>query len=287
MPDTPLLVSTEWLAARLDHPTIRIVDVRWYLLEKGRGYQEYLRGHIPAAIFMDIDRDLAAPPGSGPGRHPLPDAESFAETASRAGIGPDTHVIAYDDSGGATAGRLWWLLRYYGHERVSVLDAGITRWIAESRELQTEIPPVPEATFTPVRHPELMVTKQDVMAMQNDPSALILDSRSPERYTGSTEPVDSRAGHIPGAKNAPLAGNLRAADDQRFLDAEALRARFEALGANQAERIAVYCGSGVNACQNIIALQLAGYGNVQLFAGSFSDWSRDPELPVITGTEPT
>ncbi|MBI5653920.1 MAG: sulfurtransferase [Chloroflexi bacterium] len=282
----PNLVSTDWLAARLNDPGIRIADVRWYLFEKDKtGRGEYARGHIPGAIYLDIDADLASPRGVGPGRHPLPRAEQFADALARAGIGAHTDVVCYDDRGGATAARLWWLLRYFGHDAVSLLDGGIATWIAEGRALQTDAPTFPRAIFVPRARREMLADRHAVEAMRNDPRAVILDSRVAERYAGKIEPIDPRAGHIPGAVNAPLAGNLRAPDDLRFRDALELRARFASLGANDAKQIVAYCGSGVNACQNIFALELAGFAPAQLYEGSWSDWSS-LDLPTATGENP-
>lgn len=283
----PLLVSTDWLTAHLDDPDVRVADVRWYLLEKDKnGREEYLRGHIPGAVFFDVDTDLAAPRGQGPGRHPLPRPDAFAQVASRAGIGANTHVIAYDDRGGEAAARLWWLLRYFGHGKVSLLDGGIPRWIAEGRPLETVVPVVPPSSFIARPRPEMFVDRARVDALRDDPKTLLLDVRVPERYEGKWEPLDPRAGHIPGAKNAPLAGNLRSADDPRFLDAAELRAHFERLGAREAERIVAYCGSGINACQTILALNLAGFDNALLYAGAWSDWSSNPDSPVAVGPNP-
>ena len=283
--EIPLLVSTDWLAAHLNAPNVRIVDVRWYLFEKDKnGRDEYLRGHIPGAVFLDIDGDLAAPFGQGPGRHPLPSLKVFTEAASRAGIGADTHVIAYDDRGGATAARLWWLLRYCGHDQVSLLDGGVVRWTTEARAVQTEVPNPPRAMFVAHPRPEMRVDFKTVDALRKDPRACVLDVRLPERYEGKVEPIDPKAGHVPGAKNAPIGGNLRALDDSRFLDPAELRARYDALGAGKAERVVAYCGSGVNACQAIFAMQLAGI-DALLYEGSWSDWSRTPGAPVAMGKE--
>ncbi|MBI5302611.1 MAG: sulfurtransferase [Chloroflexi bacterium] len=283
---TPLLVSTTWLAEHLHDPSIRIADVRWYLFEKditGRG--EYAKGHIPGAVFVDVDTDLSSPPLQGPGRHPLPTATQFANAMVRAGIGAGTHVICYDDRGGAVSARLWWLLRYFGHDDVSLLDGGIAQWRTENRPLTTDVPQIARANFVPRPRPDMMVNREQVRALANDPRGLVLDVRLNERYTGKTEPLDPRAGHVPGAKNVPLAGNLRAPDDFRFRDPAELRARYDALGANQAETIAAYCGSGINASQAVFALTLAGYANPRLYEGSWSDWSRS-ELPMKTGEEP-
>lgn len=282
----PLLVSTDWLATRLSDSNVRVVDVRWYLLEKDKnGRSEYLRGHIPGAIFLDIDTDLASPRGQGPGRHPLPRAEAFAEAMARAGIGADTHVVAYDDRGGLTAARLWWLLRYFGHDNVSLLDGGITRWMAEGRPLEIQVPSVPRASFVARLHPERVADRRVVDALRQNPRALVLDVRAAERYEGKVEPIDPRAGHVPGAKSAPAAGNLRAPDDPRFLDLAALREHFDQLGADKAERVVAYCGSGINACQAIFAMQLAGIENALLYEGSWSDWSSDPNAPVAVGVD--
>jgi thiosulfate/3-mercaptopyruvate sulfurtransferase len=281
------LATTEWLAAHLHDPDLRVIDVRWYLLNKDKqGREEYLRGHIPGAVFMDIETDLSAPRLHGPGRHPLPPPSAFAESASRAGIGPGTFVVAYDDTGGATAARLWWLLRYFGHERVSLLDGGISRWIAEGRPLKTGEVTVARAEFVPFPHPEWVVDQKTVDRLRRDPTALILDARAAERYEGKTEPVDPKAGHIPGAKSAPFSGNLRSPGDPRLKEPSALKERFGQLGADQAQAIVTYCGSGVNACLNILALQLAGYGNPLLYEGSWSDWSRNPDRPVAVGPNP-
>jgi thiosulfate/3-mercaptopyruvate sulfurtransferase len=265
---------------------VRVVDVRGYLFEKDKtGREEYLRGHIPSAVFVDVDTELSSHYSGGAGRHPLPRADLFAEAMSRAGIGAQTHVIVYDDRGGAAAGRLWWLLRYFGHDQASLLDGGIAQWIAEEHQLETRVPAVPGSCFVARPHPEMYVNKEVVNQWRNDPRALVLDVRVPERYRGEIEPLDSRAGHIPGAKNAPIAGNLRSATDMRFLSAEELRARFENLGAGQVERIVAYCGSGINACQSIFALNLAGFNHALLYEGSWSDWSRDASLPLAVKDE--
>lgn len=281
--DVPPLVSAEWLAARLGDPAVRPVDVRWYLAERGRGRGEYLEAHIPGAAYLDIDDDLAAPRGSGPGRHPLPASEAFAAAAGRAGIGPNTHVVAYDASGGAYAARLWWLLRYFGHERISLLDGGWPGWLAGGYPTESGAAAIAPAIFTPHPRPEMVIDAAAVEALRHDPRALLLDARAPERYEGREEPVDPRAGHIPGARSAPYAGNLR--EDGRMKSQEELRARYDALGAGEAERVACYCGSGVTAAHDIFALLLAGYPGALLYEGSWSDWSGDPARPVATGSD--
>ena len=281
-----LLVSTDWLADHLNDADIRVADVRWYLFERDKtGREEYLRGHIPGAVYLDVDTDLSSRFLGGPGRHPLPRADLFAAAMARAGIGAATHVIAYDDRGGATAARLWWLLRYFGHDKVALLDGGIAQWIAEGRPLETRIPQIPASSFVARPQPEMVANKDAVNDLRRDPRALVLDVRVPERYRGEIEPIDPRAGHVPGARNAPIGENLQSASDLRFRSPEELRARFENLGARQVECIVAYCGSGVNACQSVFALHLAGFTNALLYEGSWSDWSRDASLPLAVKDE--
>lgn len=279
-----LLVSPEWLADRLNDRHIRVVDVRWYLLEPGRGRTEYLESHIPGAVYLDVDTDLSAPPYQGPGRHPIPPPEAFAAVASRAGIAATTHVIAYDGAGGAYAARLWWLLRYFGHERVSLLDGGWTAWVAAGFPIEAgETTPLP-AAFIPRPNRAMVVDAAAVDALRRDPRALILDVRATERYQGIIEPIDSRAGHIPGAVSAPYTGNVDAGG--RMLPVEMLRERYAALGADRAETIVCYCGSGVTAAHTVLALERAGWKHALLYEGSWSDWSCDPARPIATGPEP-
>jgi thiosulfate/3-mercaptopyruvate sulfurtransferase len=283
-PDIPALVAIEWLAERLGDPAVRPVDVRWYLTERSRGRDEYHQAHIPGATFLDIDDDLAAPRGEGPGRHPLPAPEAFAAAAARAGIGDETHVVAYDSTGGAYAARLWWLLRYFGHARVSLLDGGWPAWREAGYPTETGTPSLPQMSFTPAPHPEMVVDADTVEQLRRDPRALLLDARANERFEGQIEPIDPQAGHIPGARSAPYVGNLR--DDGRMKSADQLRDRYLALGADTADQVVCYCGSGVTAAHDIFALHLAGRTDALLYEGSWSDWSGDRSRPVATGPEP-
>ncbi len=280
-----MLITTDWLAAHLDDPALRVADVRWSLLEPAAGRREYEAGHVPGAVFLDLDADLCGPPGAG-GRHPLPRVERFAEVCARAGIGASTHVVAYDAGGGATAARLWWLLRWLGHERVSLLDGGFARWTGEERPLEAGTVSPPRVTFVARPRAGLAIDAGALERRRRDPSTLVIDSRVPERYEGRTEPVDPVAGHVPRARNHPLAENLRGADDPRFRAPAELRERFVALGADRADRVVCYCGSGVNACQNLFALELAGFGNGLLYEGSWSDWCSEPGRPVARGERP-
>lgn len=284
--NVPLLVSTDWLAGRLGDPGVRVADIRWSLLEKSKGRNAYLRGHVPGAVFMDVDGDLSSPRGQGPGRHPLPRPEAFAATMSRAGIGAGTHVVAHDFGDGSTAARLWWLLRYFGHDRVSLLDGGFARWSGEGRPLEIAVPEYEAAVFRAEPRDGMLVDADAVERLRADPRTLLLDSRMSERYEGRTEPIDPVAGHIPGARNRPYPANVRSAEDPRFLEPAMLREQFMRLGAGSATRFVAYCGSGVNACQNLVALQLAGFGSGLLYEGSWSDWCSVPSRAMGTGSEP-
>lgn len=279
----PALVTTDWLAAHLGDPHVRIVDARWSLLEPGKGRAAHEAAHVPGAAYLDVDADLSAPRGQGPGRHPLPTAERFGAAMSRAGVDATTHVVAYDFGDGSTAARAWWLLRHFGHERVSLLDGGWARWIAEHRATESGAPAIAPATFVPrVRNGDV-VAGEEVERLRHDPGTLVVDSRMPERYEGLKEPIDPVAGHVPLAVNHPYPRNVRAADDPRFLPPEALREQFTALGAARAERVIAYCGSGVNACQNLFAMHVAGFPDALLYEGSWSDWCSTGRRPVGTG----
>lgn len=276
------LVSVDWLAAHLNDPDVRIADVRWYLSGK-RGADEYARGHVPGAVFVDLDRDLAAPPARGPGRHPLPGASDFAALLARVGVGPGTTVVAYDDAGGAIAARFWWLLRYFGHGGGRVLDGGLGAFVAAGHALSTGVP-----VITPVAPMELLpakrgvVDKEEVNRLRQSQGAVVLDARALERYEGRSEPIDARPGHIPGARSAPFADNL-ASPGGVMRSADALAERYRALGALDAGEVVCYCGSGVTACHDVLALSLAGRDDVLLYEGSWSDWARDDALPAERG----
>ncbi|GAB3483892.1 sulfurtransferase [Nocardiopsis coralliicola] len=268
-----------------EHPLdTAVVDVRWYL--DGRsGRDAYRAGHIPGAVWADIDTDLAAPATADGGRHPLPDPEAFAAALGRLGIGDDTAVIAYDDAGGSTAARLVWLLRVLGSP-AAVLDGGLAAWTGA---LETGDAAAPLRARTPQPWPAERFTDTARLRAESDARSaggagapLLLDARADGRFTGAEPaPVDPRPGHVPGASGAPWQGNLDA--DGRFLAPAALRERFAALGADTAGTVAAYCGSGVTACHDLLALERAGYTGARLYPGSWSAWGADPELPAETG----
>jgi thiosulfate/3-mercaptopyruvate sulfurtransferase len=277
------LVTTEWLAGHLGDPRWVVMDVRWYLQGK-RGVDAYRQGHIPTALFVDVDRDLASPPGpSRPGRHPLPSADAFADFLARAGVGPTDKVVAYDDGGGATAARLWWLLRYFGHGGGRVLDGGIQAWSAAGQALETREqvrPPAERMNLAP--RANMVIDKARVHELSVRSQGVLLDARASERFEGTVEPVDARPGHIPGARSAPFVANL-VAPGGKFLPAEALAARYVALGVGDKTPVVAYCGSGVTACHDLLALSLAGRDDALLYEGSWSEWAADLALPAAVG----
>ncbi len=271
-------MSPETLLRRIDDPLIRIVDTRWYLGRPDAGRAAYDAGHLPGAIFLDLDRDLADPNGLGaPGRHPLPDPRAFADRLGEVGIGDEHLVVAYDDVGGGVAARLWWMLDDLGHAQAAVLDGGLPAWVSAGGTLATEPASWPPTTFRGRPRWTNVIDREDLRRRLG--AVVLLDARAGERYRGEMEPIDPVAGHIPTARHAPLAANLDAAG--RFRPPADLAGRFRSLGAAQGI-VVTSCGSGTNACQNALAMRLAGLPAPLLYAGSFSDWSRSG-LPVATG----
>jgi thiosulfate/3-mercaptopyruvate sulfurtransferase len=268
-----------------------LLDVRWRL-GGPPGIDAYREGHLPGAVYIDLDTDLAGPAGSGSGgRHPLPEAGVFEAAMRGAGLRQGQQAVVYDDAGATIAARLWWLLRYFGHDQVAVLDGGLAAWAAAGLPVSTDaVRPAP-GDFTASQGGGMAVLDDDGAAVVAR-SGSLFDARAGERYRGEVEPIDPAAGHIPGAISAPATGNLAA--DGTFLPPAGLRARFAALGLPQpgAEAatgthavVGAYCGSGVTAAQEVLALELAGQP-AALYVGSWSAWSADPARPVATGTEP-
>jgi thiosulfate/3-mercaptopyruvate sulfurtransferase len=269
----PPVVGADWLAQHRDG--VVVADVRWYL--DGRsGRDAYAGGHPPGAVFIDLDAVLAGPPTAEGGRHPLPDPDVFARGMADLGIGDRDTVVAYDDDGGVMAARLVWMLRVTGHD-AALLDGGLSAW---DGPLETDTPKRPAAVFTAAPWPPERVASADDAA---DRANVVIDARTRERYLGLDDPVDPRWGHVPGARSLPVRENLD--DGGRFLPADVLRRRFEALGVAPGTPVVSYCGSGVNACHNLLAMERAGVGDGRLFPGSWSQWSADERRPVATGED--
>lgn len=266
------------LAARSGRRPV-VLDVRWRL--GGPPPAElYAAGHLPTAVPVDLDTDLSGPRMPASGRHPLPEPAVLEATLRRWGIGTDDEVVAYDDADGTSAARAWWLLRWAGVRRVRVLDGGYAAWVAADLPVTTEVP-VPEPGDVVVRPGSMPVLDADG-ARELAATAVLLDARAAERYRGDVEPVDPVAGHIPGAVSAPTAGNVEAG---RFRSPADLRARFAGLGVGAGTPVGAYCGSGVTAAQEVLALALAGV-DAALYPGSWSEWVTDPDRPVATGPDP-
>jgi thiosulfate/3-mercaptopyruvate sulfurtransferase len=287
MSDIGPLVDAAWLAKQ-PAGSVRIVDLRWSLTGPS-DLAKYRAGHVPGAVYGDLEHDLATHPTGPGGRHPLPSAEHFARVLGRLGVGPDTHVVAYDDGGGTSAARLWWMLRAFGHERASVLDGGFAAWVKAGLPVTQEEPridPLPPRALRldPARVADRAHVAQLLSRRRSGSgNALVLDARAAERYRGEVEPIDKRKGHIPGAVNAPATENLR---DGRFRKPEELRAFYQGLGADTASEVIASCGSGVVACHTLLALTLAGFPGAKLYVGSFSDWISEDGAEVAAGPDP-
>ncbi|MEC0234842.1 sulfurtransferase [Paenibacillus kribbensis] len=279
------IVSKRWLLARLYEPDIIIADCRSLLGQAGAGRTQFNEDHIPGAIHFDLEEDLTAPLGEHGGRHPLPDADTLAARLSRFGINAASRIIAYDDQGGMMASRFWWLLRYLGHEQVYVLEEGYSAWKEAKFPVTADQPIRIPSTFTPNVQAQMLTNMQEVQRVSAGSvptgSYILIDSRERPRYLGLEEPIDTAAGHIPGAVNFFWKEVLD--EKGSFKNAEQLQKQFANLDPNA--EIIVYCGSGVSACPNVLALNEAGFSKVRLYPGSWSDWISYKENPVATGEE--
>jgi thiosulfate/3-mercaptopyruvate sulfurtransferase len=273
------LVPTEVLARHLDDPAWVVLDCRHDLADPGRGRREYAQAHIPGATFLHLDEDLSSPGTGSNGRHPLPDSAALAATLARAGVGPGSQVVGYDAQGGMVAARLWWLLRGLGHERVGVLDGGWGKWTAESRPLSRDVPAPRAAAWSPSRRPD-HVDADFVLSHLGDPGTMLLDARAPDRYRGENETLDPVGGRIPGARNRFFRDNLDASGC--FKPAETLKRELAPL-ADGRKSLVHYCGSGVSACHNVLAMAIAGLPAGRLYAGSWSEWCADRSRPTASG----
>ena len=277
-----MLVSVEQLREHLNDPRWRVVDVRHDLFDADAGIRAYREGHIPGAVFANIDTQLSGTKTGFNGRHPLPSRNDLIEAFRVWGINNDSQIVAYDAQGGQFASRLWWLARWLGHRSVALLDGGWSRWSSETRLTSREVPVRPRGNFTASDSTMPLLSVQQVLQQLEASDRILLDARTPERYRGEQEPIDPVAGHIPGARNRPWQQNLNA--DQMFKSPSELRAEFNALLGKQApSQVAHQCGSGVTACHNVFAMELAGLPGSALYGGSWSEWIADPARPVATG----
>lgn len=278
-----LLISARELAAQLHDPGWRIFDCRHDLANPAFGELAHAQSHIPGARFLHLDRDLSGEKTGRNGRHPLPERSAFDAMLGALGVDRTNQVVAYDDAGGMFAARLWWMLRWLGHRQAAVLDGGLQAWQSAGMAVSQEI-----AQFGPTcsmpRQGALPVDANEVAARLDKPDSILIDARSPDRFRGENEVLDPVGGHIPGARNRFFRDNLGA--DLRFKSPEALRADFAALvGAADPAAVIHQCGSGVTACHNILAMEIAGLGGSRLYAGSWSEWCADPSRPIATGSQ--
>lgn len=274
-----ILVTTQELAEHLGDPQWVIFDVRHDLADVGKGRRAYSQGHIPGACFLHLDEDLSGPKNGSNGRHPLPDARDFVSRLNECGVGPGTQVVAYDDAGGCYAVRLWWMLRWLGHDRVALLDGGFPRWMKERRPFDSTTPAPRRGNFTPRMDPGASVDVRYVERSRGDASVKLIDARAPDRYAGRIEPLDPVAGHVPGAINRFWQDNL--GEDWRFKPAHELRDEYRRmLGEANPADVVHMCGSGVTACHNLFAMTLAGLPPGRLYPGSWSEWCADRSRPV-------
>lgn len=279
------IVSKRWLLARLYEPDMIIADCRSLLGQAGAGRTQFNEDHIPGAIHFDLEEDLTAPLGEHGGRHPLPDVDTLAARLSRAGINAGSRIVAYDDQGGMMASRFWWLLRYLGHEQVYVLEEGYSAWKEAKFPVTTDQPIRIPSTFVANIQPQMLTSMKEVRRISEDSvpvgSYILIDSRERPRYLGLEEPIDQAAGHIPGAVNFFWKEVLD--EKGSFKNVEQLQQHFADLDPHA--EIIVYCGSGVSACPNVLALNQAGFSKVRLYPGSWSDWISYEENPMATGEE--
>ena len=276
-----ILISAQGLHKLHQTTPCVIFDCRFALDDPDAGYQDYLKSHIPGAVYAHLDDDLSSPVTVNSGRHPLPYANKFAAFLGRSGWQPGVPLIAYDASGGAIAARLWWLMKYFGQDDAAILDGGIAAWIATGHELQSgqvSVVHLPATELT--SHDDLQLSTADVVEGLTTNEIVLVDARAPERFRGEVEPIDSVAGHIPGSVNYPLNRNLD--PNGRFKTAHEIRGELEIIADGQESQQFVHmCGSGVTACHNIFAAELAGLQGSKLYVGSWSEWIRDPSRPVI------
>jgi len=276
------LVTTEDLAAHLDDPNWIVFDCRFTLTDPEAGRQAYINSHIPGARYVHLDEDMSAPVTDSTGRHPLPDVKVLTKKLCHWGVGINKQVVVYDDSYGSMAVRLWWMLRWLGHPGVALLDGGFPKWRREQRPLTAELPELHKGHCACLPEPSQIASADDVLRASQSGDALIIDARPERRFSGEFEPLDTVAGHIPGSINWVFEENLDI--DGTFLPPEALRENYQALLKGRAPWQVIHTsGSGVTACHNLLAMEVAGLPGSRLYPGSWSEWIRDPAKPIATG----
>ena len=276
------LIDANTLSEQLSRDDLTLLDCRFDLANVTWGEIEYARAHLPGALYLHLDRDLSSPISERSGRHPLPDPERFAARLGELGVKSDSQLVAYDQGNGAYGARLWWLARWIGLRNVAVLDGGIAAWRAAGLPLETAVRTPTPGKLTPSLAPDAWVSSEAVNELRQLPGNLLIDARGSERFAGRNETLDPVAGHVPGARNRPFLENLGA--DGRFLPSDVLRQRFATiLGSLAPSSVVAMCGSGVTACHNLLALEHAGFSGARLYAGSWSEWIRDPRRPIGTG----
>lgn len=275
------LIACNSLARHIDDPQWVIFDCRFLLSDANAGTKAYARAHLPNARYVHLDNDLSSPVDKHTGRHPLPDFKRLAEKLGRWGLSNKMQAVVYDDAGGAIAGRLWWLLRCLGHTAVALLDGGINQWQRENRPLTAALPAIEPKIYRPYLNSSMWLTVDELQLALKKQTIKLIDARTPERYRGEQEPIDPVAGHIPSALNRPFQSNL----DRHalFLNNNALRNQYRQLiGDTHPSQIVHMCGSGVTACHNLLAMEIAGLSGSRLYAGSWSEWIKDKQRPIAT-----
>jgi thiosulfate/3-mercaptopyruvate sulfurtransferase len=276
------LIDAEALAEHVSDPGFAVIDCRYDLKDEGWGAREYAHGHIPRAVYASLDLDLSGTKTGQNGRHPLPDPAALAITFGRLGIADGVQAVAYDQDNGMYSSRLWWMLRWLGHDDVAVLDGGFAKWLAENRPRRSGVETCAPRDFKGAPRPGGLMTADETAVAIGAGGWRLLDARSPERFRGEGETIDKAAGHIPGAANHFFKWNVK--DDGTFRSPDEIRERLRAsIGDVSPDRVICYCGSGVSACQNLLAFEHAGLPVARLFSGSWSEWSSDPSRPIETG----
>ncbi len=276
------LISTNELSLHLKDPNWVVIDCRFDLADKEWGAEEYAALHIPGAVYADLEKDICGPVTPTSGRHPLPEPNNFLAAMQRLGINNSSMVVVYDATGGGMAGRLWWQLKFYGHEKVALLDGGLPKWLSEGRDTKEGVESKPAGDFTGKPDNSMVVTTEEVKGMLGSKTTALIDARAPERFRGEVEPIDTLAGRIPGAINRFYNDNLD--KNGQFLPADSLKTAFETLLTGfKLQEAVVYCGSGTTACHNLVAMASAGLPLPRLYVGSWSEWIRDSANPVERG----